>query len=263
VKKSAVNGGPTDPMELEVIPALAAAVAAEQSKITHEGALSERAGLVLARGGSAVGELAVLANPADHVIAAARHQHVPPGPRRAVADIVCRVIEGRTVQDASDHAGIIALHRLREHAGGPNVRGILLPSNAGKAFVEVVDLIRRMRAAYAGLTGLDSTVNLFETPPNVRWQGLSLEKKLAETDGALRDFCRSHDLSEDAIRVDRIEKDLLGYESRVVTMLDGSLSAPNKPILMRALERHLKKAIDQKIQLYLEPVKDRNKLRRL
>jgi len=71
------------------------------------------------------------------------------------------------------------------------------------------------------------------------------------------------ELGLDAIHVDRIEKDLRGYELRVVVAFSDALAATEKPVLMRALERHLKTIIDDRIQLYLEPVKDRNKIRRL
>jgi hypothetical protein len=262
-KKRLLEAAAIDDATYDVIPVLTHALAAEDGHITHEGALSERAGFVLARGSSECGEIAVLAEPASHVIAAARHHGIAPGPRRTVAEIVCRAIEGRTVQDASDHGGIAAIHHLYEKAGRPKVPGILLPSNTGQAFADCVELLHRMRTCYAALAGLNSTANVFETPPSARWRDLPLAEKVAETDAAVRGFCNLRNLPADCIHVDRIEKDLLGHDSRVVITMKDSVPGPAKPILMRALERHLKKTIDAKIQLYLEPVKDANKIRRL
>ena len=263
VSSRRANDAAIERADFEVMPALATVVAAEQSQMTHAGVLSEREGLVLATGTSAVGELSVLVEPKGHVIVTARHSNVRAGPLCAVADIACRIIEGRTVQDASDHAAIITVHTLFERAGRPHVDGILLPTNAGRAFIEVGDLVHRMRRCYAERVGLDSTVNFFDTPPSQQWQDLPLEKKLAKAESVVRKYCRSVNLGDDAIHVDRIEKDLLGHHSRIVAALDDSMSAAQKPILMRALERQLKTEIDGKLQLYLEPLKDSSKLRRL
>ncbi len=252
-----------DPTGLEVNPALTAAIAAQSDSSTHEGTLAEIPRCIVVAARNQIGELAVWVDPDHDVISAARHRDIVAGPRRVIAEMLCQIIEGRTVQEASDHGGIVALHRLTQRTDRPMVAGIVLPRNAGRAFVDVIDLVRQVRDSYAQARGLDSTANFFALPPDSQWTSLTLEQKMARARSVVEYFARAESLPTGAICVDRIEKDLNGFEIRVVITLNGCLRPGDKPGLVRALERELKRGADEKLQLYLEPVKDRNKIRRL
>ena len=153
-----------DTLDYEVAPFLAGVVAAVRNDQSHEGQVSEAADQACASATSQFGQLAIAADLQTHIIVAARHHGFVRGARRTIANVVCGLIEGRTVQDASDHGGLLAIHDLFDKAGRPKVSGILLPSNAGHAFVDTVALLHRVCASYFEQIGATSTTNYFESP---------------------------------------------------------------------------------------------------
>jgi hypothetical protein len=264
--KVAVAGGThnsEDAPLAEIIPALAPSLVPDQAGLTHEGQLAETENLVLVRVESGQGALAVLADPHTHLIVAARHDSFSSEQRRLVAEMTCRTIEARTVQDAGEHGALLALHRMHGLAGRQPLRGILLPRNGGTAFVVITKMLRELRRRYADAAGIPAAVNVFEPAPSARWQSLPAAEKMRDVQVEIDKFAQARRLSIGVVRAERIEKDLTGHDLRVVISIDTEHSVADKPAMMRALERQLKAAVEDRLQLYLDPLKDRNKIRRL
>ena len=232
----------------ELEPVLAEALKAETASFTHEGGNS--AGVSLT-----VGE--------DDIIRTARHAQVKPDTRRRLAELMCREIEGRTVQDASDHAAVLVIHRLYKRAGTRPASGILLPANAGTEVVAALELVRSACRSHQEQSGRARKPNFFERGPSDAWAALPPPDKQRKAAQALDAFCRSEGRPSATARVAQVEKDIHGHEIRVIIQVDGNATAEGVPFFLRRLERYLKTNLEGTLQVYLEPWKDKNVLRRL
>ena len=252
-----------DRSERVLHPALKGAVEAVLQDIRHEGHPSAKEGCILLKANSACGCLEALVDTTTHVVQVARHSAVTYQEARAILEVICQVIEGRPLQDASDHAAINALHRLSKGLGRRAVPGILLPTNAGRSFQDATALMRQLREQYGTQSGFTSTENFYEPPPSTAWQAQSGEQRLRQVAAAVREFEHERGLREGTLLVDRIEPDLLERAVRVVIGCDPEVPPQEKPVLIRQLERSLKQRVEETLQLHMEVLKDFNKIRRL
>jgi hypothetical protein len=68
---------------------------------------------------------------------------------------------------------------------------------------------------------------------------------------------------EPALKAVRIDNDIHGHACRVIVQVGGQLPRDTVPTTLRGLERHLKATVEPALQVYLEPLKDKNVIRRL
>lgn len=240
-------------------PSLAAKLITLSRAITHEGMAEASPGStrhIFEQDGATV-SIDVLD---DGRVAQARHRSIASADRRMVVDLMCRLIEGRTVQDASDHAGVLAIDALRP-AGQP-VPGVLLVANAGTEIAAALRLIRGACRPY--LTGHSTgTANFFEKPPSAEWLATAPATRLSRIEVAIASFVSERKWLVDTIRTLSLDQDLLGYPVRVLIELDDILPTHAKPSVLRDLERWLKRFVEPKLQVHLAPLKDKNSIRRL
>jgi hypothetical protein len=232
-------------------PVLQQALEAETARFTHE-----------ANGAAKDGSI-VLAVGDDELIRTARHRGVRPEIRRRLVEMMCREIEGRTVQDASDHAAVLVIHRLRQRADARPAAGILLPRNAGTEVHAALEMVRSACREHQRRSGRERKANFFELGPSAAWQALSSSEKLQRVAEATAAFCKAQAEAVAATKAVRLDKDIHGHEIRVIVQMDGALQGEGVPFLLRQLERFLKGNVEQALQVYLEPLKDKNVLRRL
>ena len=232
-------------------PMLAAALEAETASFTHEGQLGSDSGAVS------------LAVREGGIIVAARHTGVKPETRRRLVELMCREVEGRTVQDASDHAAVLVIHRLRRRADSRPAAGILLAANAGTEVVAALEMLRGACRKYQEQSGSGRQPNFFEMGPSIGWRDLPAPEKLRRAADALGDFCRVEGKPASVARVAGVEKDIHGHEIRVIIQMDAAVTGEAAPFFLRRLERFLKENVEGALQVYLEPWKDKNVLRRL
>ena len=232
-------------------PMLADALRAETASFTHEGQAAAGNGTVS------------LEVDDGGFIRAARHHGVQPAVRRALLELMCREVEGRTVQDASDHAAVLVIHRLRQRADSRPAPGILLPANAGTEVVAALEMLRGACRKYQEKSGLERQANFFELGPSPAWQALPAPEKVRKVAEAIGAFCRAEGKAPTAARLDHVEKDIYGHEIRVIIQMDATAEREGVPFFLRRLERFLKGNLEKALQVYLEPVKDKNVLRRL
>jgi hypothetical protein len=180
--------------------------------------------------------------------------------RRRLAELMCREIEGRTVQDAADHAAVLVIYRLRQHTPARPAAGILLPANAG---TEVLAALELVRDACGPRLGKGPRANFFELGPTAAWRALPLSDKLRRVAEATVAFCAAQGNSPTAAKAVRIDKDIHGHEIRVIVQMDGTIPGDGVPLFLRRLERSLKASVEEALQVYLEPLKDKSVLRRL
>ena len=199
----------------------------------------------------------------DHVIRVARYDGTDDPGFRAVLEALCREVEGLLVQEATDHGAIRTMHALNGRDKARHVPGIALPRNAGPAFAMIEALLRDFRRRYDGMRGLSMTPNEYTSPPAASWQELDHDARLARLKAAVAAYLQEQHLGMDDVRVVKIESDLTGAEVRLDIGFGEQVGPAAKPALARALERWLKRAVEDKLQVYMEPLKDKNAIRRL
>lgn len=244
-------------------PALRAGVGRRLAAIAHEGTLPETAGLLRIAATDGPAELAVLVDPATHLVEKARHDQGRGPVERALLDALCAVVEGTPVDDAADHGPIRALAALLDADAPRPVPGILHPVNADPAFGPVLRLAHRLRDAYRARGTLAERHNEFDLPPSAGWTLLGADARAARVTEGIAAFLDAAGRPADAMALLRIDDDLHGHPVRVVATFGAGVAAGDKPDLMRALERHLKRTVEGTVQLYHEQRRDENSIRRL
>jgi hypothetical protein len=244
-------------------PSLAVALEAETMEFRNEGELAKAPGLVCVEARSAPGTVSFAVGEKDGLIKQARHSAVKAKVRRRVLELMCRAIEERTVQDASDHAAIYVVHQLQGRAGRRSSEGIVLPANAGLEVVAALRMVRDACKAFEFKTGRHDTENFFETAPGRAWDAAGQEEKLRRAVEGIEKFCAASGLPANSMKAVRVEKDVHGYEIRIIVQVSDKLAADRVPSTLRRLERLLKLNFDPVLQVYLEPWKDLSVLRRL
>ena len=239
-------------------PDLAAGAARLAAGFNHEGEVTADARTACAFDGAARLTLAVTGD--DLTVIAARHRGAAAPELRAVLEIMCRESEGRPLADVAEHTVVRTIAALQNAAGKRPVAGVVLAANAGTAVVAGHALVRR---AAAQLLPADQGINFFETAPSPRWRALDPAARLAACGAAIGRVLGDCGLSGDSVEPIAIERDLLGHDVRLLVRFGHSLEAARQAPLIRTLERRLKAEVEAKLQLYLEPRKDNNQLRRL
>ncbi len=231
--------------------------------IDHEGALEEAEGLVRVAVVDGSAELIVLIDPDTHLIEKARHDRGRGPVERALLDVFCAVIENTPVDDAADHGPINAMAALRDGDAARPVAGILHPVNADPAFVPLSRMAHHLRDAYRERSGMADRRNEFDPPPDARWLALTDAEREERLAAGIIAFLDGIGRSRDSISLLRLDDDLNGRPVRAVVSFAAAVTAGEKPDLMRALERHVKRSVEGRVQLYHEQRKDENAIRRL
>ncbi len=247
----------------DVHPSLVAALEAETAEFPHEGKLANTAGCVCVEAQSEKGGVSLAVGEQDGLIKQARHSTAGAPVRRRLLELMCRAIEARTVQDASDHAAVYVIHLLQERAGRRPSEGILLAVNAGLEVTAALRLVRDACNAHKAKSGMRDTANFFETAPGEAWNGASREEKLRRAVQGNETFCAAEGLPANTMKPVRVEKDIHGHEIRVIVQVSDKLPSDRVPLILRRLEHFLKLNFDPVLQVYLEPWKDKSVLRRL
>lgn len=202
--------------------------------------------------------MAVAIAGAENTVRQAVHHGAVGSLARTVFDVFCRTIESMPVQEAAEHGAIYALHRIKDpNMSGP-VKGILLPGNGIPTLALPIRLIRAIAANYSRANGIKFDWNFHDRPFSPRWQALSLTDKLSEVSGLVSRFRDAQGLGERDIEILGIDK-----HDRLVVIFSDQVPIARKPGLMMDLERDIRRRTGERVELFLEVVKDRNQLRRL
>jgi hypothetical protein len=243
-------------------PMLAEALRAATASFTHEGEAPAAGAKLRIESVSENGAVSLAVGDGD-IIRAARHNGVQPAVRRGLLELMCREIEGRTVQDAADHGAVLVIHRLRQRVESRPAPGILLPANAGTEVIAALEMLRGACRKYQEQSSGERKPNFFERGPSAAWQALPAADKVRKAAEAISTFCRAEGKGATAVRLDHVEKDIHGHEIRIIIQADAAAEREGVPFFLRRLERFLKANLEEALQVYLEPVKDKNVLRRL
>ena len=236
------------------------------AEMTHEGPLpapaADLAAALAEEDGVALSLLVDHVMP--HNIRKARHSGGRNGVERAAIEAICIAAEGAPLLDAADHAAIRALHALRDGAAARPGAGNLQPGYEKACLALGARLLRKARAGFlkAG-GGKAGWYNDHDAPPDRAWLEAPPQARLDRLDGQIALFLAEAGLATADITIEAIENDLHGLPVRVMVSFGEGVEPERKPGLMRRLEARLKGTVEPTLQLYHEPQKDQNRIRRL
>jgi hypothetical protein len=177
----------------------------------------------------------------------------------ALLDMLCELARNRTIQDVSDHGVGLLEHKVRG-AQSPPVQGIILPLAVDVRFVTIQSFVRNIMDEYRRVTGDQSTRNFFDEGVSQSWEIMSKNQQVEELRKFLEEETEKMGLNPDTVQLVDIE-----YDARVLIRFACEIasSRTDKQALMMQLEHKMKDALDPRLELFLESVKDQSSLRRL
>lgn len=202
----------------------------------------------------------------DGHISEARHADAEDPATSAVMDIICRIVEGRPVQDAADHGAVHAIEALTDPEQPRPVAGILTPRNAGAPFLLGQKLLRAADQLFRAETGAMRQPNEFDRPYSDAWLQLDDKEKRAAIDPVLARFRQAEGIaSEDLsiVTIDRYDRVELMFRDGIPFVEEDPVPYWRKPILLRRLEAKLRRELGERIEVFVAEVKDQNAIRRL
>lgn len=225
---------------------------AAAARAAHEHRLDPRPGFVRVDAASGSTILAVLVDPAGHVIHAAAYSN-PTGPiARGLLETLCDILIGLPVQEAADHAAIRVEFVLRDRSQPRPVSGIVMPGNDGP-FQLLRELTRRLARRYVDEAGVHTTENFFEPLPSPTWSALTPQTRVSKVQQVLDELTSG--VPDGALTVVRIDD----FVRVTIAPVAGRVT----PHQLMALERELKARLEPHLHVYLEELKDRNVIRRI
>jgi dTDP-4-amino-4,6-dideoxygalactose transaminase len=192
--------------------------------------------------------LAALVEPARRLVTRAAFHGARTTGERGVLEALCTVMEGRPLQECSDHALILVERRLRE--GAPPVPGLVTPDNADPVFALPQRLVRALLTEYRRRTGCSETTNTFEQPCSQRWAGLTEPQRRSAVQAEL-----------EARATDQLDLVELEGMKRAVVRFRTDMDSGAKQNLLASLEAHVRRVVEPTLQLVAQVKLDTNILR--
>tara|TARA_A100001037_G_C15085019_1_gene606225 strand:+ start:346 stop:1557 length:1212 start_codon:yes stop_codon:yes gene_type:complete len=177
----------------------------------------------------------------------------------ALLDLLCGLVEGRPIQDMSDHAVGRLEYEVRGTKSRP-VPGIVLPSGVDQRFSLIQSFVRKILAQYRQLTGYQEIENVFYDRAGTWWSSLTDGEKAEKVNQIVQ-------MEAENLGFDSSEVEFAGleYGVRVLIRFSGGMANPvtDKQSIMMRFEQLLIERLDPRLELFLEPVQDQSTLRRL
>ncbi len=201
--------------------------------------------------------LSALIDRDGYVIREAAHAGATDRLQRAALDRLCDIVAGLPVQEAAEHAGIRLEYELRDTTVAPPVAGIVQPENVDPIFRLPVALCRALMRACAETAGLHRGENFFDAPPAESWARMSHDARLKALRDEIDRVCRDRGWPADDVEIVEV-KDLV----KVTLAFHGMLAASDKQPVIWRLERAFKR-LERSVHVFMDELKDQNKIRRL
>ncbi|MRG72629.1 hypothetical protein GH722_12745 [Alphaproteobacteria bacterium HT1-32] len=200
---------------------------------------------------------------ADQTVAGAGYQAPEGSPVAAMLELFCRSSIGTPVRDVVEHGVSRLLGYARTAGAIPNATGVLLPSNAGYPFDFLQSLMTQMIAGEQFVSRYDEGRNEHHKAPASSWLELTHEERISSVKRVIVQHLTKAGQPEDIVQLSALEKDIDGFEVRVVIDFSFGVDPAGKPGMVRSLEHELKNTLDRTLQVYVIERKDESKLRRL
>ncbi len=223
----------------------------------HEGDVPETVGLERIEVEQQGVALVLSVDPASHCIRNAAFRNAATG-HRGLMERFCALLEGVPLLDAADHGVQRLEFALRDHWSHRPVAGIVTPRAADPCFELPLALIRRALAEYRTRTGYAEHTSTHDPGPSAAWKSMGSAAQREAIRTVLERFSADRGGAPDDVELLAIE-----FDVRLVLRVDEHMTAESGPGVVLDIERALRDAIDPRLEVVLEEIRDRNRKRRL
>lgn len=190
------------------------------------------------------------------IVRDASHDGARDGATIRVLDTLCALVVGRPLQEAADHGVVHATGALRDDC--VRVAGIRTPRNAGPAFALAERLVRQAHATARQQLDVGHRENAWYPRPKAAWLSMDEAAQANAIKPTVARFLRAQGMADDDIFISAIDRG-----TRVTIAFAERVSYALKPKLMMQLEQDLRRETGDPLELFMEEMKDANRIRRL
>ena len=167
------------------------------------------------------------------------------------------LIINKDIQEIADHGVIYLEEKIRTSSNIKVNSGIILPQQAGEYFNLLNNVVRKIFIKYKDKNKLVFDINRNYFKISNEWKNLPEDQKLIKIKKVLEDFIKENsNLNSESISVNKIENNF-----RINLDVDKDFSKlQSKKNLLLEIEKKLK-TLDQTIEVFIEEILDKNKLR--
>ena len=175
----------------------------------------------------------------------------------ALLNATCKVLEGITLTDASDHGLLRLEDALRDEKLHRPTGGIIIPERVESSFGLPLQLLRGLMVDYHKKDPEAGKVNFFVPAFSTGWQAASEAQRKERVAQAARDFLKDRKFDDTTLTIESVDA-----EGRVMVSVRESINVHLKGELILKLERYLDKNLEPNLHLYMEELEDHNAKRR-
>ncbi len=224
----------------------------------HDVPLLDESPRVVVHGEHEGATLTLAIDTATHCVDAAAFAGAVGKIQYGVLEGLCRIIEGLPIQEAADHGASRLEYAWRDSKSRSACAGIVTPRSAAPEFALAHTLVRAALQMYRDTTGFAEAHSDFDGGVSLHWRRLDTAGRRAMIAACCESFLAARNLDRDAFELVAVE-----FDARLVLRAHANVAGPNLPGLVMDLERTIRADIDPRLEVYLEELRDRNKLRRL
>lgn len=178
-------------------------------------------------------------------------------------DLYCQLARGIPFQEVADHNVLKIIDELKLRGNKSLSDGILLPTNCGSFFTELIIACRKVYADWAKENQSSRDINQYISPPNDYWQKTDPTVLLDKIKNHLNDYYKEKNLIySELISGIRLEKNKSKYLVRTVIQY-ASNAMIDRPSDLLGIENYLRIHLEKTLEVVSERVSDTSPLRRL
>lgn len=178
-------------------------------------------------------------------------------------DLYCQLAQGIPFQEIADHNVLKIIDILKLTGNKSLSDGILLPTNCGSFFTELIIACRKVYADWAKENQSSRDINQYISPPNDDWQKTEPTVLLGKIKSYLNDYYKEKNLVySELISGIRLEKNKSKFLVRTVIQY-ASNALVDRPRDLLGMEIYLRIHLEKTLEVVSERVSDTSPLRRL
>lgn len=193
-------------------------------------------------------------NAASNCILSSWVEHDEVGVMKDLLAAFCASLFNCHIQEIRDHGVANFEYKLRGSVVPNHLNGIVMLSSTCEEFLVLQKLVKECFDSYRDKTGYVYKNSRRYKNPSSSWRQLSDAERQMRVVSVIEQFCCDNKINSSVIGLGLIVKN----KRITISISDDNI---DKPSLLMKLERHLKRSIDDCLEVYYQERKDENKLR--
>ena len=184
---------------------------------------------------------------------------------KAICEMIGKIGIGLPVHDFCQHIVLKSIHEFFALSPNFDRPAILLPNNVGFEFMFVNKVIQNiyLKLLEKKINGVQNKINFYDNPPSKNWLNISAKERDQRVIKSIRNFEVENNLKQDSINYHNITLDLDNWPIRTTISITDDIAVIDRPNILRLLEKYIRLNVEEKLQVFYEESKDKNKIRRL